>query len=321
MPKDIRLLLTRVFPDDVIARAERDYACTLNPHDRAWQGDELIAQAEGHDGILCSSSNKYDAAVVSALPDSIKILATFSVGYEHIDLDACRTRGITVTNTPGVLSEATADVAFMLLLCASRRAGEADRMVRGGHWTGWTPTQLLGPGMQGKRLGILGMGGIGQALAARGQVFGMEIHYHNRSRLAPERELGATYHETPEGLLGVSDFLSLNCPMSPEMARFLNAERLALLPKGAVVVNTARGGLVDDAALVAALRSGQVFAAGLDVYDGEPNLYDGYRELDNVFLAPHIGSGTIETRNAMGFKALDNLDAFFQRNPPPDRLV
>ena len=193
--------------------------------------------------------------------------------------------------------------------------------MRAGAWTGWAPTQLLGPSLQGKRLGILGMGGIGRALAARARAFGMEIHYYNRSRLASELELGAVYHESAEALLAVSNFFSLNCPMSPEMHHFLNAERIEMLPQGAVVVNTARGGLINDAAMIAALQSGRLFAAGLDVFDGEPTFNPAYRDLDNVFMTPHTGSATVETRNAMGFKALDNLDAFFNGEDPPDRLV
>lgn len=321
MPRDIKLLVTRRFPPDVLVRAERDYACTLNPDDTAWQGDELVARAQDHDAILCSSSNKFTADVVAALPQEVRMLATFSVGFEHIDTDACQSRGIVVSNTPDVLSDATADVAMLHILAASRRAGEADRMVRADAWPGWTPTQLLGQGLQGKRLGILGMGGIGRAVAARARAFGMEIHYHNRSRLTPDLEQGATYHATPEQLLAQSQFLTLNCPMSAAMKHFLDARRIALLPEGAVVVNTARGGLIDDTALIAALKSGRLFAAGLDVYEGEPKINPGYRELDNVFLTPHMGSATVETRNAMGFKALDNLDAFFAGAALPDRVV
>lgn len=321
MPKDIKLLVTRQFPPDVLARAERDYDCTFNPTDAAWSIDELNALAQGHRAVMFSSTNKFTAEAIAGLPESVGILATYSVGHEHIDLKAAKARGLRVTNTPGVLSDATADIAFLHVLAASRRASEADRMVRAGEWTGWTPTQLCGPGLQGKRLAILGMGDIGRKVAARGRAFGMVIHYHNRSRLPAELEQGAVYHETADDLLQAADFLSFNCPMSADMKHFLNAERIGLLPEGAVVVNTARGGLVDDGALIAALKSGRVFAAGLDVFDGEPDLDPAYRNLDNVFLSPHIGSATVETRNAMGFKALDNLDAFFAGAEPPDRLV
>ena len=321
MPENIRLLVTRQFPTDVLARCERDYTCTFNPEDTDWIGDELVARAADHEAIFFSSGNKFTADVISALPDSIKALATFSVGHEHIDLTAAKARGLMVSNTPGVLSEATADIAFMLLLCASRRASEANRMVRNGHWAGWAPTQMLGVGMQGKRLAILGMGGIGREVAKRGRAFGMTIHYHNRRSLPDDVAEGAIYHESADELMKVADFLSINCPMMPEMVKFLNEDRIALLPPNPIVVNSARGGLVDDEALIAALKSGRVFAAGLDVFDGEPNLDPRYRKLDNVILLPHVGSATFETRNAMGFTALENLDAFFAGTEPPNCIV
>ncbi|MEK9724710.1 MAG: D-glycerate dehydrogenase [Rhodospirillaceae bacterium] len=320
MPKNIKLLVTRQFPQAVLDRAAADYDSTFNPSDENWTGDALLARLEGHDAVMFASGNKFDVEVIAKVPDSIKMLATYSVGYEHIDVDAANARGLVVTNTPGVLSAATADIAFMLLLCASRRAGEADRMVRNGNWTGWTPTQMLGVGMQDKRLAILGMGGIGRQVAARGRAFGMDIHYHNRSRLAPDLEQGAVYHETPESLLKVAEFLSINCPMTPDMVHFLNAERIAQMPDGAIVANSARGGLIHDRSLIAALKSGKIYAAGLDVFDGEPNIDPEYKTLENVFMLPHVGSATLETRNAMGFTALDNLDAFFAGKEPPNRL-
>ena len=321
MPKNIRLMVTRQFPADVLARCERDYTCTFNPEDANWIGDELIERAANHDAIFFSSGNKFTADVIASLPDSIRALSTFSVGHEHIDLPAARARGVMVSNTPNVLNEATADIAFMLLLSASRRASEADRMVRNGNWIGWAPTQMLGVGMQGKRLAILGMGGIGREVAKRGRAFGMTIHYHNRSPLPNKDAKGAIYHNSADELMKVADFLSINCPMTSNMAKVLNEDRIALLPPNAVVVNSARGGLVDDEALIAALKSGRVFAAGLDVFDGEPNLHPDYRILENVVLLPHVGSATVETRNAMGFKALDNLDAFFAGTKPPNCIA
>jgi glyoxylate reductase len=258
--------------------------------------------------------------VIAALPDRVAVIATFSVGYEHIDLAAAEARGILVTNTPGVLTEATADIALLLLLGAARRASEGERMMRAGTWTGWTPTQLMGTHLHGKRLGILGMGRIGQALARRARALGMEIHYHNRSELDPAEAGEARYHPRAEDLLTQSDALSLHFPATPQTIKFLNAKRLALLPKGAIVVNTARGAVVDDEALVAALQSGQVAAAGLDVYDGEPKAHPAYATLPNTFLLPHLGSATVETREAMGFKALDNLDAHFGGRIPPNRI-
>jgi len=321
MPKSVKLLLTRHFPDDVIARATREYSITLNPVDSAWGGDQLITNAEGMDGIFCSSSNKFTSEVISGLPDSVKILATFSVGYEHIDLEAARGRGIVVTNTPDVLTESTADTAMMLLLNAARRAREALEMVAQGEWTGWTPTQLLGIQPGGRRLAILGMGRIGRAVAQRARAFGMEIHYHNRSRLSLELELGAIYHATPQALFRHADFLSINCELTPETTKLINRESLELFPPYPVIVNTARGGIIDDEALIAALKSDRVAAVGLDVYEGEPKLNPSYLGLPNAFLTPHIGSATVDTRNAMGFRALDNLDAFFSGVEPKDRLV
>jgi lactate dehydrogenase-like 2-hydroxyacid dehydrogenase len=316
-----KLLLTRRFPDAVQARAARDYAATPNPTDVNYTGGEIARLSRGMDGVLVSPTNKMTADAIAGLDRSVRIMATFSVGLDHIDLKAAKERGLVVTNTPDVLTDSTADIAMLLMLAAARRAWEGAKMLRDGRWTGWTPTQLMGTHLGGKRLGILGMGRIGQAVARRARPFGMQIHYHNRQRLPREREEGAIYHKTPEDLLRVSDFLTLHCPMTPETKKFLNTERIELMPAGAVVVNTARGGVVDDKALIAALKSGRLAAAGLDVFEGEPDLDKGYLALDNAFLLPHQGSGTVETRNAMGFKALDNLDAFFAGREPPNRVA
>ncbi|WP_298725465.1 D-glycerate dehydrogenase [uncultured Ferrovibrio sp.] len=315
------ILVTRRMPPAVEARLKRDYDARLNPDDRIYSSEELIAKAAGADGMLICSSDKITPEVVAHLPESVKIIATFSVGYEHIDVMACEARGVIATNTPGVLTDATADIAFLLILAAARRAYEAQTMLRQGQWTGWHTTMLLGIDLAGKRLGIFGMGRIGQAVARRALGFGMEIHYHNRSRLPQELEAGATYHPTLESLLQVSDVLSINAPSTPETRNILNAERIALLPDGAIVVNTARGDMVDDAALIGALRSGKLRAAGLDVFAGEPNLNKEYLSLPNAYLLPHIGSATIETRDRMGFTALDNLDAvLLHGRPAPNRL-
>ncbi len=317
----IKILVTRRLPSNVEARLARDYQATLNGDDRVYSSAEIVDAAGGHDGILCCSTEKFSADVISALPQSVKILATFSVGYEHIDVPAAAKRGLKVTNTPDVLTDATADIAMLCLLAAARRGSEGDRLVRADQWKGWHTTMMLGTHMTGKRLGVFGMGRIGRAVAQRGRGFGMRIHYHNRSRLDDALEQGATFHQTLESLLAVSDFFSINAPSSPETLKFLNAERIALLPDGAVVANTARGNMVDDDALIAALESGKVAAAGLDVFDGEPNIHPGYRSLDNVFLLPHLGSATHETRDAMGFCCLDNLDAFFSGKPCPTPLT
>lgn len=316
-----KILVTRRLPPNVEKRVARDYQATLNDDDRTLTSAELVDAARGHDGIVCCSTEKFSADVISALPECVKILATFSVGHEHIDISAAQKRGLKVTNTPDVLTDATADIAILCLLAAARRGAEGDRLVHADQWKGWYTTMMLGTHMSGKRLGIFGMGRIGRAVARRGRGFDMSIHYHNRSRLSAELEQGATFHETPESLLAVSDFLSINAPSSPQTLKFLNAERLALLPEGAVVANTARGNMVDDDALIAALQSGKLAAAGLDVFDGEPNIHPGYRSLDNVFLLPHLGSATHETRDAMGFCCLDNLDAYFSGLPCPSPLT
>ena len=320
MPDKHRILCTRRMPPNVEARLARDYHATLNPEDRIHGVDSFLEAAEGQDGIFCASGDPLTADVIERLHDSVGILATYSVGYEHIAVDAAKARGIVVTNTPDVLNDATADVAMLCLLGAARRGAEGDRMVRAGEWVGWHSTMMLGVHVTGKRLGIFGMGRIGRAVARRARGFDMQIHYHNRNRLAPALEDGAVWHDTPESLLAACDFLSINAPSTPETRGFLDAGRIAHLPDGAVVVNTARGDLVDDDALVAALRSGKVAAAGLDVFAGEPNLDPRYGELDNTFLLPHLGSASLETRDAMGYCCLDNLDAFFAGRPCPNAL-
>jgi len=251
----------------------------------------------------------------------VRAIATFSVGYDHIDVEAAKARGIIVTNTPDVLTNATADVALLCLLGAARRQCESTAVLRGKRWGRWDATSLLGVHMTGKRLGILGMGRIGRAVAKRARAFDMEIHYSNRSQLAPELEEGAIFHHNPEDMLPLSQFLSINCPSTLETRHYLNAARIALLPNGAVVVNTARGDIVDDDALIEAAKSGKVSGVGLDVYEGEPTFNQGYLDLPNAFLLPHIGSATVDTRDAMGFRALDNLDAVFAGGEPKDKLT
>lgn len=312
MPKPA-LLLTRRLPEAIEARAARDYDAQLNSGDEAWSRDgaEIARRAgqAGAAGILCAAGDPMGAATIQALPDSVKIIATFSVGTDHIDIAAARARGIIVANTPEVLSFATAECAFTLMLMAARRAGEGERMVRAGKWEGWAPTQLMGVTLEGKRLGIAGFGRIGRELAAMARGFRMEIHYRDLRRAPAELEQGATFHDDDRGFLSAIDILSMHMPGGDATRKWLNAERLGWMRQGAVVVNTGRGGSVDDAALVAALQSGHIRAAGLDVYDGEPKIFPGYLGLENVALLPHLGSATIETRDAMGQRALDNLDA------------
>lgn len=316
------LILTRTLPAAVEARAKSHYRI-VRPADQPQHADDLatLAQVCSADGLLITAGDRLTAATIAALPDSVRIIATFSVGYDHIDIAAARARGIIVTNTPDVLTDATADIALLLILAACRRASEGEYLVRSDGWTGWTPTQMLGLHLGGRRLGIYGMGRIGQAVAARARAFGLRIHYHNRRRLPPDLEQGAMFHADPDDLIAQADILSLHAPSSPETHHFLNAARIARLPADPVVINTARGGLVDDDALIAALTSGRVWAAGLDVFNNEPQLDPRYRTLRNVFLLPHLGSATVETRNAMGFKALDNLDAWFRGQSPPNPVV
>ena len=321
MTEKPRLLITRKLPDAVEGRAAQDYQTTTNPDDVQFDADDLVQRCEGMDAVMCCSSEEFDAGVIARLPDTLKMVATYSVGFDHIDLEAARARGLIVTNTPGVLTDATADVTMLCILGAARQAHEAASVLRAGRWARWEATAMLGVDLEGKRLGILGMGRIGQTVARRARAFDMEIHYHNRRRLAPDEELGATYHESAEAMLPEVDILSLNCPLSAETHHFLDSRRIGLLKDGAIVVNTSRGPVVDDSALIAALRSGKVRAAGLDVFEGEPQINPAYLELPNAFLLPHIGSATVETRNAMGFKCLDNLDAWFSGQEPPDRLA
>ncbi len=316
-----KLLVTRRLPDAVEARIRRDYDARLNDADVQYEPDQLAHLAQDADGILTCTSERWTAELVERLPERIGIIASFSVGYEHFDLEACRAHGIVATNTPDVLTEATADIAMLCLLGAARRAWEGETLVRDGRWQRPTMTDLLGLELRGRVLGIVGMGRIGQALARRARGFGLEIHYHNRQPLAKDDAQGASYHATLEDLLPHCHFLSLNCPGGAATQHLINARTLALMPQGAVLVNTARGTLVEDEALIAALRSGRLFAAGLDVFAGEPAIHPGYRDLPNCFLLPHLGSATVETRNAMGFRALDNLDAFFAGRPAPDALT
>jgi lactate dehydrogenase-like 2-hydroxyacid dehydrogenase len=319
MPSKPTLVVTRKLTPAVEERIARDFEARRNPHDGPMPADELIAAAAGADAILLSPAEKMDAAFFARLPKSVKVISTFSVGYDHVDLAAAKASGLPIANTPGVLNDATADVAMLLLLGASRRAYEAQQLVRSGQWPASKPADLLGWQLGGRVLGIYGMGRIGQALAHRARAFGMTIHYNNRRPLPEAEARGAVFHETPASLLRVSNFLSIHAPSSEETRHFLNRETIALLPEGAIVVNTARGALVKDEDLIAALRSGRIAAAGLDVFEGEPHVDPGYLDLPNAYLLPHIGSATVETRTAMGMLALDNIEAVLngQQAPTP----
>ncbi len=274
------------------------------------------------DAILCTSATPIDSALIAAMPSRLRVIGTISVGHDHVDLAAARAKGIAVVNTPGVLSQATAEYGMTLLLAAARRLGEAERVARAGAWKGWSPTDFLGVQVSGKRLGIFGMGRIGQVLARIAQAgFGMEVHYLNRTRLPPALESGAVFHADEASFLAASQFLCLMAPGGAGTAGWLNAERLAALPARAVVVNVARGSLVDDADLAAALLSGHIAAAGLDVYPAEPKIPDIYSGIETVVLSPHLASATAETRDAMGMLVLDGIEAVLAGGTPKNLVT
>lgn len=315
------ILVTRKLPPRVEERLARDYDARLNAEDRLYSEPELLALAEGAAAIVPCHTEKLDADLIGKLPGSVRILASFSVGLDHIDLEAARARGLVVTNTPSVLNDATAEVTLLLMLGAARRASEGERLVRSRGWNTWSPSFMVGTQVTGKRLGIVGMGGVGKVTARRARGFDMELHYHNRQRLPESEEYGAQFHASLEAMLPLCDFLALHCPSTADTRGLLNAQRIALLPDGAIVVNAARGDVVDEQALISALRSGKIAAAGLDVFNNEPDINPEFLALENVFLLPHLGSATRETRDAMGFTVADNLDAFFAGEAPPTRVV
>ncbi len=312
--------ITRKLSEATLERAARSYELVVNDADGVHTSEDIIKMSALVDAILACHSELFTAEVASRLDSRVKIIANHSVGVDHCDLTALRKRGIVVTNTPDVLSDATAEIAMLLMLGAARRAVEGDRIVRSGNWDFWSPSFMVGQQVSGQKLGIIGMGRVGQVVAKRARGFEMEVHYFNRKRLPAKLELNAIYHDSIESLLAVADFLSLHCPATPETMSMMNSERFALLPDGAVFVNTARGALVDENALLAALDSGKVAAAGLDCFVQDPGGNPEFSSHDNIFMLPHIGSATRQTRDAMGFRALDNLDMFFAGKTPRDRL-
>jgi lactate dehydrogenase-like 2-hydroxyacid dehydrogenase len=312
------VFVTRKLPHAVEDRLRRDYDARLNPDDTLYSRDEIIERSRGAQAILPCHTEHFTAEVLQRLPADVRIIANFSVGYDHVDVNAARSKGIVVTNTPDVLSDATAELTMMLMIGAARRAGEGEKLVRERRWKDWSPAFMVGTQVTGKRLGILGMGRVGRVVARRARGFDMQVHYHDLRAL--ERSDEGVYHATLDDMLPHCDFLSLHCNVTPDTRGVMNARRFALLPDGAILVNAARGALVDDDALVAALTSGRLRAAGIDAYNNEPNVDPRLTALPNTFLMPHIGSATRETRDAMGFRALDNLDAFFAGHEPRDRV-
>lgn len=316
--KQPKILVTRKLTLAAEKRLRASYDIWWNQEDRQLSGKEIIELSKEMDAILPCVSDDLRAPIIERLSSSVQIISTFSVGYDHISIEAASKRSIRVTNTPDVVTNATADIALLLLLGAARGAAHGIQSIQEDKWARWSPTGMLGTDLSRKTLGIFGMGRIGQAVAARARAFGMEIHYHNRSRLPAQKEAGATYHETAEELYSSCDFISLHAASNAQTKGLINAQSLAHFKPGAILINTSRGDLVEDDALIAALQSGKLSAIGLDVYANEPNIDPRYRTLQNAFLLPHLGTATLETRDAMGFRAIDNLDAFFANKPLPD---
>jgi lactate dehydrogenase-like 2-hydroxyacid dehydrogenase len=309
------LVVTSRFIKPVDARIEREYEVRRKTDGTLFTRDELLAMSEGADAMLVTPFDRLDSEFFRQISSSVKVISTYSVGIDHIDMHAAAKRNIAIGYTSAEVTDATADIVMLLLLGASRRAFEAQELVRNGEWTIPRAGALLGWQITGKTLGLLGMGRIGQAVARRAKGFGMKIHYSDPHQLPEEMAGDAIFHADPVELLKVSQFLSLNAPETPATHHFLNATTISLLPQGAIVVNTARGGLIKDEDLIEALKIGRITAAGLDVYEGEPKLNPGYIGLKNTFLLPHIGSATIESRTNMGMVALDNIDAVLNGRP------
>ncbi len=316
-----RIVITRKLPDAVLERASQRFDAVLNPDDRQYSEEELADLLQEADGALICVADKFTAELIQSLPPRFKMASSFSVGLDHIDLEAARQKGIRIGHAPHGVTIATAEIAMLLILGAARRAPEGERLIREGRWGAWSPTFMLGHRLDGKVLGIFGMGRIGRALASRARAFGMVIHYCNRQPRTEAEAQGAIYHVSIESLATVSDVLSINAPSTPETRRIVNGWMLAHLKPGAIFINTARGELVDDAALIDALKSGHVGYAGLDVFEGEPKINPGYLALDNAFLLPHMGSQTIEARTQMGLEALANIEAYFEGRTIPFPVV
>lgn len=320
----LRVLVTRRWPEPVEAYLRAHHDVTLNADDTPLDAASLATALNDYDVILPTVTDRIDATLLAGGPFRTRLICNFGAGVDHIDLDRCRALGITVTNTPDAVTEATADIAILLILSATRRAGEAERMVRAGRWDGWSPTSNLGLDLRGRTLGLIGFGRIAQSVAQKAKAaFGMTIAYHSRSRqpAAIEAAFGAVHHPDLDSLLAASDIVSLHCPGGAETDGLINRERLARMKSTAVLINTARGSVVDDEALIDALRRRTIAAAGLDVFRGEPRLNQGYLTLENAVLLPHLGSATVDTRTAMGMRAVANLDQWMAGEAPRDQVT
>ena len=306
-----RILSTRKLVKESEEKALKTFDAKLNGNDELYSQSKLIELSQGCDAILTSLTEKMDEDTINKLPNTIKVISNFAVGFGNIDLEAAKKKGIAVTNTPDVLTDATAEIAMLLILGAARRAPEGIEHAKNSDWK-WSADFLIGKQLTGARLGILGMGRIGRAVAKLSRPFGMKIHYHNRSKLTPELEKGATYHENIKSLFSVSDILAINCPATKETINIINKETLEYFPTGAIITNSARGDMIDDEAMLDALDRRKIYAVGLDVYKGEPKLNSGYLKHKSAFILPHLGSSTKQTRTAMGNLAVDNIDEFFK---------
>ena len=306
-----KILITRRLLKECEEKASKIFDANFNTNDEIYSQSKLLELSQGCDAILTSLTDKMDEDTINKLPDSVKIISNFAVGFGNINLEVAKKRGIAVTNTPDVLTDATAEIAMLLILGAARRASEGIEYAKNSNWK-WSADFLIGKQLTGTRLGILGMGRIGRAVAKLSKPFGMKIHYHNRSKLSPELEMGAIYHDNIKNLFSVSDILAINCPATKETVNIINKETLEYFPTGAIITNSARGDMIDDEAMLEALDKRKIYAVGLDVYKNEPNLNPGYLKHKSAFVLPHLGSATKETRTAMGNLALDNIGEFFK---------
>ncbi|MDJ0608253.1 MAG: D-glycerate dehydrogenase [Kiloniellales bacterium] len=318
-----RVVVTRRLPDVIETRMMELFDTRLNLDDQPMSQSALIEAVKEADVLVPTITDRIDLGVLSQAGADLKLIASFGTGVDHIDLKTARQRGINVTNTPGVLTEDTADMTMALILAVPRRLAEGERLVRSGEWHGWSPTGMLGHRIWGKRLGIIGMGRVGQAVARRAKGFGLSVHYHNRRQVHNdiEEELEATYWESLDQMLTRMDFISINCPHTPATYHLLSARRLKLLQPQAVVVNTSRGEVIDENALARMLEAKEIAGAGLDVFEHEPAINPKLLKLDNVVLLPHMGSATFEGRIAMGEKVIINIKTFADGHTPPDRVL
>ena len=314
-----KILVTRNLLKLNEERVLKLFDAKLNKEDKVLSPEEVINLSKDCDGILCVGGNKFDKEIISKLSSSVKIIANYAVGYNNVDTEAATAKVIVVTNTPEVLTDATADISILLLLGASRRAYEGRRAAESQGWI-WSTSLLLGKQMSNRKLGILGMGRIGRAVAQRARGFNMEIHYHNRNRLTPDLENGAVYHADIKSLFSQSEFLSINCPATADTTNLINEETINYFPDNVVIANAARGDIINYEAIIKAMKNGKVFALGLDVYNGEPKINESYLKLNNLFLLPHLGSATERTRIDMGDRAIDNLQTFFDKKRPKDQV-